>query len=47
MTFTKDYGQALFSAFNIIFNKDNHIKHIDCYFHFINKIAFCKNNIKY
>ena len=37
-TFTTDFEKALFSAFDRIFNKDKKIKHIGCYFHFIQNI---------
>ena len=34
-TFTTDFEIALFKAFDYIFNKDNTIKHIGYYFHYI------------
>ena len=45
--FTTDFELALFNAFNIVFNKDNKIKHTGRYFHYLkNKyLSFMKNLI--
>lgn len=37
-TFTTDFEIALFNAFNMVFNKDHKIRHIGCYFHYIQNI---------
>ena len=37
-TFTTDFELALFNAFIIVFDKDNKIKHIGCYFHYLQNI---------
>ena len=34
-TFTTDFEKALFNAFNVIFNQNKDIKHVGCYFHYI------------
>ena len=38
LTFTTDYEVALFTAFNKVFNSNNKVKHVGCYFHFLNNI---------
>ena len=37
-TFTTDFEIALFKAFNEVFNEENEIKHIGCYFHYLQNI---------
>ena len=37
-TFTTDFEKGLFNAFDKIFNKNKNIKHIGCYFHYIQNI---------
>ena len=37
-TFTTDFEIALFKAFNEVFNEGNQIKHIGCYFHYLQNI---------
>ena len=37
-TFTTDFEIALYNAFNKVFNVDNHIRQIGCYFHFLQNI---------
>ena len=54
-TFTTDYEIALFKAFNELFNERNQIKHIGCYFHYLQNIRkylqknglTAKKNIEY
>lgn len=46
-TFTSDFEVGLYKAFNIVFNRDNKIRHIGCYFHFLQNIRkfLQKNNL--
>ena len=37
-TFTTDFEIALYNAFNFVFNKNKNIRHIGCYFHFLQNI---------
>ena len=37
-TFTTDFEKCLFNAFDKIFNKNKNIKHIGCYFHYLQNI---------
>ena len=37
-TFTTDFEIVLYNAFNKVFNVDNHIRQIGCYFHFLQNI---------
>ena len=37
-TFTTDFEKALFNAFDKIFNINKKIKHVGCYFHYIQNI---------
>ena len=37
-TFTTDFEIALINAFNKVFNKEKNIRHIGCYFHYIQNI---------
>ena len=37
-TFTTDFEIALYKTFNRVFNSENKIKHIGCYFHFLQNI---------
>lgn len=37
-TFTTDFEIALFKAFNEVFNEEKNIKHIGCYFHYLQNI---------
>ena len=54
-TFTTDFEIALFKAFNEVFNEGNEIKHIGCYFHYLQNIRkylqknglTAKKNIEY
>ena len=54
-TFTTDFEIALFKAFNEVFNEENEIKHIGCYFHYLQNIRkylqknglTAKKNIEY
>ena len=34
-TFTSDFEIGLYMAFQAVFNKDNNLRHIGCYFHFL------------
>ena len=38
LTFKTDFEISLFTAFNKVFNKDNKIKHIGCYYHYLQNI---------
>ena len=46
-TFTTIYEIALYHAFDIVFNKNKNIRHIGCYFHFLQNIRkfLQKNNL--
>ena len=46
-TFTSDFEVGLYKAFNVVFNIDNKIRHIGCYFHFLQNIRkfLQKNNL--
>ena len=37
-TFTSDFEIGLYMAFQTVFNKDNNLRHIGCYFHFLQNI---------
>ena len=45
-TFTSDFEIGLYMAFTAVFNKDNNLCHIGCYFHFLQNIRkfLQKNN---
>ena len=46
-TFTTDFEIALYHAFNIVFNKNKNIRHIGCFFHYMQNIRkfLQKNNL--
>ena len=37
-TYTTDFEIGLYKKFDRVFNTENNIKHIDCYFHFLQNI---------
>ena len=37
-TFTTDFEIALYNSFDKVFNSDNNIRHIGCYFHYLQNI---------